>query len=183
MTAETAGMTDGVTELMATDFGAVNPADVVSSQATPAVTDAGAVLDSGGSPFPSSPEDFAQVPPTSPAEVAKAPTASPSDVVKAPAGSVAPPAGAQSPSLTQQAMEWARKNKQLAAGILQTSGHMIAGIGQGAGAYLTEKQKLENQKLLTEYYRRFVRQGSSGGAGVNLGFKPKQSGLVQKLMS
>jgi hypothetical protein len=32
MTAETAGMTDGVTELMATDFGAVNPASMVDTE-------------------------------------------------------------------------------------------------------------------------------------------------------
>jgi hypothetical protein len=91
---------------------------------------------------------------------------------------------ASDPSLWKEVSDWAKANKPLAAAILQAGGSMLGGIAQGAGMYLTEQQKLENQKRLTEFYRQHVQAGSSGGKGVNLGFAPKKQsgGLVQRFM-
>jgi hypothetical protein len=53
---------------------------------------------------------------------------------------------------------------------------MIAGIGQGAGAYMTAERKAEleyeNKVKLMDAYKKFVQSGSQGGIGVKLGMKP-----------
>jgi len=112
---------------------------------------------------------------------------------EAPTTTAPAPTGPQSPGLIQQAMEWAKANPKLAAGVLQGGGSMVAGIGQGVGAYMTAERKaqleLENKQKLTEYYRQFIQSGSSGGAGVKLGISPashaglknSSGGLIQRL--
>ena len=177
------GLADAGTGLMATEAGTVADTglldaatgEVLSGAAIPESAAPG-LIESGMPPAPQAVEAV---------ESAAAPAA---EQTAAQEVVGAAPKATPNESLWQEVKTWANKNPALAAAALQVGGSTIGGIAAGAGQYMTAEHKanleLQNKEALTEYYRKFVQSGSTGGIGVNLGLKPKpNAGLVKRLMA
>jgi hypothetical protein len=185
------GLMDAGTGLAATEAGTVAETglldamtgEVLSGAAIPESAATGLI--EGNLPTPVA-APSASTPGAEALEGATAASAAPQTAAQEVVGA-APQGAASDASLWQQVKAWAEAHPQLASAALQVGGSTLGGIASGAGQYMTAERRaqleLENKEKLTEYYRKFVQSGSTGGAGVTLGVKPRpNAGLVQRLM-